>query len=93
MQNVNLALTAFNSDVGAWPSTLSELSVRPAAAALAKRWRGPYLEDQRELEDSWNHEFVYHLNPKNSPRPYELYSWGKNGDGSPQEEWISIWDL
>jgi len=30
------------------------------------------------------------LNPKGSVPAYQLYSWGPNGEGSPEEEWMHL---
>lgn len=90
LQSVKLSLQSFNSDTGAYPATLADLLMRPADPKLSKRWRGPYLE--KEVEDGWKHPFMYQLNPKGAAHPFELYSWGSNGEGSPQEEHISVWE-
>lgn len=90
LQSVKLALQQFNADTGVYPTTLNDLMVKPSDPKVAKRWRGPYLE--KEVEDGWKHPFVYQLNPKGAAHPYELYSWGSNGEGSAQEEQISVWE-
>jgi len=89
--NVKLAIDSYANDTGAYPSTLSELATRPADEKIAKRWQGPY--ESAEVEDGWKTPFVYQLNAKGSKNKYELYSWGPNGEGSPENEWISVWDI
>jgi general secretion pathway protein G len=81
----------FYSDVSAYPAALEDLLKKPADEKLAKGWDGPYLN--KNPKDGWNHDLEYQLNPKGSAHPYELYSWGPNGEGSPAEEQISVWDL
>jgi general secretion pathway protein G len=90
LQSLKLSIQSFNSDTGSYPARLDELLTRPADPKISKRWRGPYLE--KEVEDGWKHPFVYQLNPKGSAHPFELYSWGPNGEGSAQEEQISVWE-
>lgn len=90
LQSVKLAIQSFNNDTGAYPTTLSDLLAKPADPKFSKRWRGPYLEN--EALDGWQHPFVYQLSPKGAAHPYELYSWGPNGEGSAQEEQISVWE-
>jgi len=91
LRGVQLALNTFQGDTGSWPMTLLDMVTKPGDAVIAKRWRGPYL-DEKDLEDSWKHSFAYQVNPKNSARPYELYSWGANGEGSAPDEWIDVWN-
>lgn len=89
LQSVKMALQSFYADTGAYPATLTELTIKPADPKVARRWRGPYLED--EALDGWKHPFVYQLSQRGGARPFELYSWGPHGEGSPQEEHISVW--
>jgi general secretion pathway protein G len=86
LTNVEQFIQAFNVDVGAYPSSLADLKTAPADEKLARKWDGPYLT--KDPVDAWNHELVYTLNPKGTKPPYELYSWGPNGEGSPEGEWI-----
>jgi general secretion pathway protein G len=86
MKGVQDAIQSFNMDTGSYPASLSDLKVRPSDERTAKRWDGPYLSG--DPNDAWGNELVYTLRPKGSQPPYELYSWGASGEGSPQEEWI-----
>lgn len=90
VKGIQLAINTFQSDTGSYPITLNDLKQRPADATLAKRWRGPYLEG-KEDQDAWYKEIQYRVNPKGSQHPYELYSWGKGGEGSPENEWVNVW--
>lgn len=83
-------LERFRSDVGRYPQTLEDLTRRPSDPELSRGWRMQYREDVPF--DAWHQEFVYEKrDDKGSRYPYELYSWGKNGVGSPEDEWISVW--
>ena len=76
----------YRQDVGAYPASLNDLKDRPTDEATAKRWKGPYMEV--ELQDPWGVEYQYVVLPKGSKPPYELYSFGSNGEGSAETEWI-----
>lgn len=80
LQDVQLALVEFNANTGNYPTQLSDLMERPADAKVAKAWKGPYLP--KEPVDAWGMPFQYQLNSKGSKVPYELFSWGPNGENS-----------
>jgi general secretion pathway protein G len=82
LQSVKLALGNFRTDTGSFPLSLQELIERPADNKLAAHWRGPYIEGGQVPLDGWGNEPMYTNNgPKNKP-PYDLYSWGPEGEGS-----------
>jgi general secretion pathway protein G len=91
LSNVQNAIETLQSDTGSYPTTLGDLTTRPVDQKTASRWEGPYLKN--EPKDGFNNELVYILSPKGTQPPYELYSWGPNGEGSPQEEWIRARDV
>ena len=37
-------------------------------------------------------EIIYFKVTK-ATHPYDLYSWGKHGEGSPKEEWFDVWEI
>jgi general secretion pathway protein G len=86
ISNVIGAIKEFREDTGSFPSALPDLKVKPSEERLARHWEGPYIE--KEPNDAWNHPLVYVLNPKGTQPPFDLYSWGANGEGSPEDEWI-----
>jgi general secretion pathway protein G len=91
LRNTEQAIEALYADVSAFPNRLEDLVEKPTDEKLAKKWDGPYLK--KVPQDGYGRELVYQLNAKGSKPPYELYSWGPDGEGSPKEEWISVWDL
>lgn len=97
LSGLKSVITQFHSDTAQYPSNLLELVNRPADPKASARWRGPYVEnEEKDLRDGWEQEIVYKRNPAgpgSSKRPFELYSWGANGEGSPKEEWIDVWNL
>ena len=67
-------------DIGRYPTAdegLRLLSRPPADAALALRWRGPYLDDAVPL-DPWGAAYQYSL-PGLDGHPFALYSFGADG--------------
>lgn len=92
VKTVGNAIDMFHSDTGTYPATLQDLVTKPVDPKVAKRWQeGGYLS-KPSFEDGYNQELVYQVT-KGSKHPYELYSWGSTGEGSPEEEHISVWDL
>lgn len=94
LRTIDAAITSFHADIGQYPSRLRDLVKKPAEEALARKWTDPYLKVKNEeiQLDPWNNPFQYKATP-GAPHPYELYSFGPNGKGSPKKEWISVWDL
>lgn len=95
LQQLKLSIQQFQFDTGKYPQTLNDLVQAPANV---KNWRGPYIDPdnvEKALNDGWKVPFVYQQNPAGAKggRPYQLYSWGSNGEGSEQSEWISVWDV
>jgi len=85
------AIDSFHNDTGAYPLTLEELVDKPSDQKIAQRWQGPYVK-KVVTEDAFNKPFVYNVT-KGAKTPYELYSWGENGEGSQESEWIDAWKL
>jgi len=92
LKGIQMAIDTFQANTNVYPTMLMDLVQQPKDVTVAKRWRGPYLEE-KEMQDGWSREIQYQVNPKNSKHPYELYSWGKGGEGSPENEWISVWNV
>jgi general secretion pathway protein G len=67
-------------DIGRYPTAeegLSLLTKAPSDAALAGRWRGPYLDDALPL-DPWSAPYQYAV-PGADSQPFALYSLGADG--------------
>lgn len=74
------AVESLRLDVGRYPGSdegLAMLTRRPADAALAARWRGPYLDDALPL-DPWGLPYQYAV-PGADGQPFALYSFGADG--------------
>ena len=88
-ENIRLlksSIQLFQMDAGGYPTKLKDLEKRPTDEKFKTKWRGPYIETVPE-EDGWSNPFVYKVTP-GQKKPFELYSHGPNGPGSPKEERI-----
>lgn len=89
LHGVRAGIEMFQARLNEWPNSLDDFWTRPTNPLLAKRWTaGAYgLESEADVKDAWGNRLQYQRKPKGQP-PYELYSWGPNGEGSPESEWI-----
>jgi general secretion pathway protein G len=74
------AVESLRLDIGRYPTAeegLALLSRPPADAALAARWRGPYLDDALP-KDPWANPYQYAL-PGADGQPFALFSYGADG--------------
>ena len=78
------SIQLYQLDTNSYPSKLKDLEKRPTDEKIKAKWRGPYIDPVPE-EDGWGAPFVYKVTP-GQKKPYELYSHGPNGSGSPKEE-------
>jgi len=87
-------IASYQRDVLQMPTTLKDLIKKPKEERAAKKWEGPYVgEDLTEVpEDPWGEKIMYKLTPGGGKHPYELYSYGPKGKGSPKDEWINVWE-
>lgn len=94
-RTAKVTLNSFKIGIGEYqrethqlPTKLKDLVKKPNGV---KDWDGAYVEKEEIPQDPWGQDFKYKLTP-NTKHPYELYSWGPNGQGSPKDEWISVWE-
>lgn len=92
LRAIKLNLDEFQSDTRSYPEKLRDLLKKPADEQIAKKWKGPYLDGESLPLDGWDNPIQY-KKPGEQGHPYELYSYGPNGKGSPKDEWISVWKL
>lgn len=88
LKNYKSQVEFYRSDVGQYPQTLVDLAVRPVNV---KGWH-QYLDEKDLIDDPWGNSYVY-TRTQGQSRPYQLYSWGPQGEGSLEEEWINAWEL
>lgn len=80
------AITSFYTDTRRYPQTLEELQRRPQDA---QKWFGPYFEGKDEdyiPQDGWDNDLYYRLIDPRAQNPYELYSYGPNGESGDDSE-------
>ncbi len=82
METLSTALRFYQLDVGEHPS--SSEGLEPLWSANNKPgWNGPYIRQERQLQDPWGNAFVYRAPGTNGP--YDLISLGadnkEGGDG------------
>ena len=94
IEMVGAALDTYRLDMSRYPSTqegLAALSEKPADAADAAKWRGPYLK-KRVDKDPWGNSYVYKAPGEKAD--YELSSLGADGKegGSGDAADIHSWE-
>lgn len=98
LQTVKGAINLYHQDTQQYPQRLEDLLVRPATIP-ANKYHGPYVGNEKNTDaetasaedvpkDAWGAELVYTLKPKGSVPPFELYSYGPNGESSDPSEWL-----
>lgn len=87
--NLEVALDAFEIDIGRYPSTEEGLAALVKAPADTTAWRGPYLK--RDIpNDPWGTPYVYECPGRHNTEDYDLYSFGPNkqdGGGDDIDNW------
>lgn len=92
LKGLKTQIVQYKTDTYQYPNTLIDLARRPSDPNI--RWKSAYIEDENELIDAWGNAVVYRKNAQGSgKRPFELYSWGAEGEGSPQEDWVDVWSI
>lgn len=94
IEMVGAAMDTYRLDMSRYPSTeqgIAALSDKPADAAEAARWRGPYLKKKVD-KDPWGNSYVYRSPGEKSD--YELLSLGADGKegGSGDDADIRSWE-
>jgi general secretion pathway protein G len=82
------AITEYQRDTHQLPGKLKDLIKKPANIT---GWEEPYIEKEEVPTDPWGNDFKYKVT-QGGKHPYELYSWGPNGQGAPKDEWINVWE-
>jgi len=88
MVEVETALRKYCADcAGAFPTesqTLLALHDKPTTSPAPKGWAGPYVADERVIEDAWGRRFKYVCPGRpyaasDVSRPFDLASYGRDG--------------
>ncbi|MGV3681041.1 MAG: type II secretion system major pseudopilin GspG [Acidovorax sp.] len=94
IEMLSSAMDTYRLDMSRYPSTeqgIAALSEKPADAAEALRWRGPYLR-KKVGKDPWGNSYVYRAPGEKSE--FELSSLGADGKegGSGDDADIRSWE-
>ena len=84
INKVKEAMNLYKMHLGYYPKNeeggLKALLEKPAklSPAKAQKWRGPYLEDEEDLEDKWGDPLIYNRPPEKHKnyRIFEIISEG-----------------
>ena len=77
------AITAYQVDVGSYPSGLDALLAAPADLRNQAKWSGPYLEKSQVPADPWGNPFAYELQ---SAESYRITSSGPDGQNGTADD-------
>lgn len=90
ISNLETALKEYAADMKGFPKTedgLKALLSKPSDEKKAKRWDGPYLDEQELPVDPWDNEFIYKYEPKEDgfDRP-QIISKGPDGEENTEDD-------
>jgi general secretion pathway protein G len=92
--NLESALKLYAVDMRTFPGTEDGLQVLlkpPADEKKARKWDGPYLDDEIIPGDSWDSDFVYEYPPTKGTRDFpNIFSSGPDGEPNTDDD-ITNW--
>lgn len=96
LRNMKKGIDLYKQRMLQLPKDLRDLIKRPKDDEK-KRWEGPYVgpdegATEDDLMDPWSEKFKYKPTP-GAKHPYDLFSYGPNGKGSPDDEHINVWNI
>lgn len=86
LKRIAALLSTYRSDLGEYPSSLTELVTN---STNHKLWKGPYIENETFLKDPWGFSYQYHYPGRHKHYGlynYDLFSYGPDGIEGGQEE-------
>jgi general secretion pathway protein G len=90
LTSVKQEIERYKMDTRKYPESLRDLLKKPADE---KKWEGPYVDREEDLEDSWGEKLQY-KRTVGGKHAYELYSWGSSeGAQTPEDQRINVWDI
>ena len=72
-------LDLYKLDIGNYPTTEQGLKALVDRPAGVRNWHGPYIKDDAEPQDPWNHDYVYRSPSTRQKHDYDLCSMGPTG--------------
>lgn len=90
LTNIKSALQLYYIDLGRYPTEAEGLTALLVAPSGAAGWHGPYVDDQKSLDDPWGRPFVYHF--PGAQGVFDLLTYGRDGasGGSSEDSDISL---
>jgi len=92
--NLEAALELYAVDMRTFPSTedgLQSLLQAPSDERAARKWDGPYLNDQVLPLDPWDNPYEYEYPPTNNKRDFpDIWSVGPDGEADTEDD-ITNW--
>ena len=77
LDTLSADIEAFSSDVGRYPTQQEGLNALIQEPAAVQGWTGPYVKDQRNLNDPWGQPILYVVDPQT--RTFAVKSLGADG--------------
>ncbi len=74
-------LDLYKLDVGSYPTSEQGLKALLEAPTGVQNWHGPYLKDEEEPQDPWNHPYAYRSPSTRPKHDFDLCSLGPTGQG------------
>lgn len=92
-ESIKTPLTAYRIQMGDYPSTAEGLqALLTAPSSHADQWRGPYINNPKELIDPWGEPYVYRYPGTKNKNGYDVFSKGPDkteGTADDIGNWLS----
>ena len=82
IERIASTLDLYKLDVGSYPSSEDGLAALNSKPGNAPGWNGPYLKNDAQPLDPWNHPYVYRNPSTRRGHEYDLCSRGQSGTAS-----------
>ncbi len=76
---LSVSINLFKVNTGVYPEELKYLLEKPSDDDVAKKWTGPYIENEGGLKDPWDHEYQYNQYGQHNKGKYDLWNNGPDG--------------
>jgi general secretion pathway protein G len=86
---ISQAIKLYKFHTGSYPEELKFLIEKPGDSDIAKKWNGPYLEDEAGLQDAWGKEFQYRAPGQHNEGGFDLWSMGPDGQDGTDDDIVN----
>ena len=97
MGNLEASLKLYAVDMRTFPNSedgLAALIKPPSDEAKARKWDGPYLDDEVVPADAWGNAFVYEYPPTKGGRDFpNIASAGEDGEADTEDDIVNWREL